>query len=381
MIKRFFRPPSQSYFIFGPRGTGKSTWLKEHYKDAFWIDLLDPELFRLYSSTPERLKQILEEHPDHKVVVIDEIQKVPELLNVVHSMIEAKLGYQFILTGSSARKLRKQGVNLLGGRASLRYMAPFFASELGDKFDLPKHLEFGMLPIVLDSSSPEEVLKAYAGIYLKEEVQAEGVVRNVGDFARFMEAMSFSQNSLLNTSNISRECQAARKTVDGYLLILEDLLLSFQLPVFRKKPKRAVVAHPKFYYFDVGVYHSLRPKGFSENKNEVDGVALEALVAQHLKAWKDAQYGKHELNFWRTQSKLEVDFIVYGPDCFKAIEVKNGKTIHPDDLSGLRAFHDEYPEAELILLYRGKQKYKEKNITICPVDEYLLQIFPDRLLP
>lgn len=381
MIKRFFIPPTQSYFIFGPRGTGKSTWLKGHYKDAFWIDLLDPELFRLYAGAPERLKQILEEHPNHKVVVIDEIQKVPELLNVVHSLIESKQGYQFILTGSSARKLRKQGVNLLGGRALLRYMSPFFASELGAAFDLSVHLKLGMLPIVLDSPNPDDVLRAYAGIYLKEEVQSEGTVRNIGDFSRFMEAMSFSHTSLINTSNISRECQISRKTVDGYLLILEDLLLSFQLQVFRKRAKRTVVAHSKFYFFDAGVYNSLRPKSFSENINEQDGVVLEGLVAQHLKAWVDAQYGDYSLNFWRTNTKMEVDFIINGPDNFMAIEVKNGSKIHPDDLSGLYAFHEEYPEAQLVLLYRGKQKYRDNKITCWPVDDFLLQINPNAPFP
>jgi predicted AAA+ superfamily ATPase len=381
MINRLFIPPTQSYFIFGPRGTGKSTWLKQHYRNAFWIDLLDPESFRLFSAAPERLKQILTEQPQHKVVVIDEIQKAPELLNVVHSLIELKQGHQFILTGSSARKLRQQGVNLLGGRALLRYMPPFFAAELGPSFDLPKHLALGMLPIVLDAPNPKEILKAYAGIYLKEEVQSEGIVRNVGDFARFMEAMSFSHASLINTSNIARECQIARKTVDGYLLILEDLLLSFQLQVFRRRAKRAVTHHPKFYFFDTGVYNSLRPKEYAERQNEHDGIALEGLVAQHLKSWIDAKYGDYSLHFWRTSSSVEVDFVIHGPDAFVALEVKNGGQVHPSDLRGLYSFHEEYPEAQLVLLYRGKHIYKEKNITCYPVEQFLLQINPNAPFP
>ncbi|MBP7074808.1 MAG: ATP-binding protein [Rhabdochlamydiaceae bacterium] len=381
MVQRYFTPPTQSYFIFGPRGTGKSTWLKQHYKDAYWIDLLDPESFRLFSAAPERLKQILHEHSKQKIVIIDEIQKVPDLLNVVHSLIEEKRGYQFILTGSSARKLRKEGVNLLGGRALVRTMSPFFASELGADFDLPTHLRLGMLPIVLDSPNPEDVLKAYAGIYLKEEVQAEGIVRNVGDFARFMEAMSFSHASLINASNIARECQIARKTVDGYLLILDDLLLSFQLQVFKRKAKRAVVSHSKFYFFDTGVYNSLRSKNYSEKQTEHDGIALEGLVAQHLKGWVDAQGGDYTLNFWRTSSNAEVDFVIYGPKSFVAIEVKNGLHIHPSDLRGLFSFQEEYPEAELILLYRGKHKYKEKNITCYPVDDFLLKVNPNNSFP
>lgn len=220
MLKRFFTAPRQSYFLFGPRGTGKSTWLKQHYPDAYWVDLMDPETFQHFSARPERLRQILTERSE-RVVVIDEVQKVPDLLNVVHGMIEEKKGYEFILTGSSSRKLKREGVNLLGGRALLRHMPPFFAKELGSSFDLKKNLRLGMLPIVLDSSVPEDVLHAYVGIYLKEEVQAEGIVRNVGDFARFLETMSFSHASILNASNIARECQIARKTVDSYLLILE----------------------------------------------------------------------------------------------------------------------------------------------------------------
>ena len=378
MFKRFFHPPKQSYFLFGPRGTGKSTWLKKHYPDAYWIDLIDPEAFRFFSTGAERLRAILEEHPDKKIVVIDEVQKVPDLLNVVHSLIEEKKGYQFVMTGSSARKLKAHGINLLGGRALLRHMPPFFAAELGEAFDLARNLRLGMLPIVLYSPHPEEVLRAYAGIYLKEEVQAEGIVRSIGDFARFLETMSFSHASLINASNIARESQIARKTVDSYLLILEDLLLSFHLSIFRRKAKRQIASHPKFYFFDSGVYYSLRPKSVYDQESEREGAALEGLVAQHLKAWVDAQLQPYQLNFWRTSSKLEVDFIVSGPDCFLAIEVQNGSAVHPQDLRGLIEFCQDYPEATPLLLYRGKRKFKEQNILCCPVDEFLLQIQPNK---
>lgn len=377
MFKRFFTPPQQSYFLLGPRGTGKTTWLRKQYSDAYWLDLLEPDLFRLFSTAPEKLGQILDEHSDQTVVIIDEIQKVPELLDVVHKFIEKKKGYQFILTGSSARKLKKHGINLLGGRALLCHMPPFFAAELGVSFKLDRNIQLGMLPIVLDSPTPEAVLQAYAGIYLKEEVQAEGIVRNVGDFARFLETMSFSHGSIINASNIARECQIARKTVDSYLAIIQDLLLAFQLQPFRRKAKRAVVSHSKFYFFDAGVYNSLRPKNLYDSPNEIYGFALEGLVAQHLKAWADVQLQPHQLHFWRTASQLEVDFIVSGPSCFFAIEVKNSATIHPADLKGLEAFIDEYPEATLLLLYRGKHRYKEKNILCCPVEEFLLGINPD----
>lgn len=381
MYKRFFSPPKHSYFLFGPRGTGKSTWLKQHYRNAYWIDLLDPALFRFFAAAPERLQKVLEPLKNTRVVVIDEVQKVPELLNVVHSLIESKQGYQFILTGSSSRKLKQQGVNLLAGRALLKHMSPFFAGEMGKDFSLDRSLRLGMLPIVHDSEYPEEVLRAYGGMYLKEEVQNEGIVRNVGDFARFLEVMSFSHGSLLNASNIARECQIARKTIDSYLLVLEDLLLAFHLSAFHHRAKRALVQHQKFYYFDCGVFASLRPQNAHDRNEELAGPALEGLVAQHLKAWVDDQREMHRLYFWRTSSNVEVDFVVYGPSCFLAIEVKNGSIIHPGDLKGLKAFAEDYPEVIPILLYRGKHVVKENKILCYPIDQFLLGIHPAFPLP
>ena len=381
MHKRFFKPPRISYFLFGPSGTGKSTWLEHHYKGAYRIDLLDPVVLRTFSAYPERLSQVLLEHPEHKIVVIDEVQKAPELLNVVHSLIEKKKGYQFILTGSSARKLMREGVNLLGGRAPIKKMPPFYAGELGKSFDLTKNLRLGMLPVVLDSPEPQEVLRAYAGLYLKEEVQAEGIVRNVGDFARFLETMSTFHAQLINASNIARECQIARKTVDNYLMILEDLLLGFYLEVFSRKARRELSKHQKFYYFDSGVYYSLRPRNHYDNENEQAGPALEGFVAQHLNAWVEAQVEPHQLHFWRTSSGVEVDLIVSGPSCFLAIEVKNSATVHPNDLRGLETFKKDYPDAKLLLLYRGKERYREGNVHCMPVQDFLLRIHPDSPLP
>ncbi len=380
MHKRFFEPPEGSYFLFGPRGTGKSTWLKRQYPKALWIDLLDPETLRFYAAGPERLRSIIEENPATKTIVIDEVQKAPDILNVVHSLIEEKRGFQFVLTGSSSRKLKKHGVNLLGGRALLRHMPTFYAAELGADFALAKNLKIGMLPIVNDSPHPADVLKAYAGIYLKEEIQAEGIVRNVGDFARFLETMSFSHANLLNVSNISRECHISRNTVNSYLLILEDLLLSFQLSVFTRKAKRELTHQTKFYFFDSGVYYSIRPKNIYDVETEQEGLALEGLVAQHLKAWTDSQLEKHQLHFWRTKTQVEVDFIVSGPSCFLAIEVKNSKTVHPQDTRSLQIFLEDYPQATPVLLYRGNKRYKEKNVLCCPVDDFLKSIHPDKAI-
>ncbi|MDP1835069.1 MAG: AAA family ATPase [Chlamydiales bacterium] len=379
-IHRCFRAPRQSFFLLGPRGTGKSTWLNQNFPDALWIDLLDPELFRFYSAKPERLRDVLEANPEKLIVVIDEIQKVPELLSLIHAIIEMKLGYQFILTGSSARKLKRQGVDLLAGRALLCYMHPFMACELGTLFDLDVALVEGLLPLVWDSPTPELVLKAYCALYLREEVQFEGLVRDVGNFARFLEVISFSHASILNTSAIARECQISRTTVDTYLQILQDLLLANTLSVFTKRAQRALSAHPKFYIFDAGVFHALRPRGPLDRPQEVAGLALEGLIAQHLRAWIDFQVNRYDLHFWRTRSGVEVDFVVYGEGGFWAIEVKNGSTVSAKDVNGLLSFQDEYPEAKILLLYRGRQRIMQKGVLCVPCDEFLRELQPDRPL-
>jgi predicted AAA+ superfamily ATPase len=378
LIRRFFTAPNQSFFLFGPRGTGKSTWLKTHYPTALWIDLLELDQLRLFSAAPERLKEVVDAHPEQKVVVIDEVQKIPEILSVVHSLIEEKRGIQFILTGSSSRQLRRTGVDLLAGRALLKHMPPFFAAELGSDFDLDETLQLGLLPLVRGSENPKEALKTYAGMYLKEEVQAEGLVRQIGDFARFLEIISFSHANELNISNIARECSIARKTIENYIQILQDLLLGYTLSVFTKRAQRALAERPKFYLFDAGIYRSLRPQRPLDVPQELQGAALEGLVCQHVKSWVDAQTESYELAFWRTRSKLEVDFILYGPDTFLAIEVKHGEIIHPSDLKGLEAFQKDYPECKPILVYRGKLRMERKGILCIPCEEFLLQINPDR---
>lgn len=379
MYKRFFTPPDEnSYFLFGPRGTGKSTWLKTHYPDALWIDLLDTEQFKIFSASPSRIREHVLAHPTRKRVVVDEVQKVPDILSEVHRLIEEKRGLQFILTGSSSRKLKRAGVDLLAGRALLERMPPFYAAEMGKHFSLKNALSFGMVPLVVADKDPSRILKSYAGLYLKEEVQTEGIVRNVGNFARFLETVSFSHASILNSSNLSRECHVDRKTIDNYLQILEDLLLSFHLSVFSKRAKRATSVHPKFYLFDAGIFRAFRPASFFDSSSELEGLALEGLVAQHLKAWCEAQKVAHSLFFWRTRAGLEVDFIVFGPATFLAIEVKNSSVIHPHDVKGLTAFKEDYPQATILLLSRDPMRRKHKDILCLPVEEFLLSIHPQK---
>jgi predicted AAA+ superfamily ATPase len=373
---RFLAPPSDHFFLLGPRGTGKTLWTRRQFPDALRIDLLDPATHRELAARPERLAELVKGNPDRPQIVLDEVQKIPELLEVVHSLIEAKTGQQFVLTGSSARKLRRAGVNLLGGRAVHLSLHPYLAAELGEHFDLSIALKQGMLPIVWAAKDPNKTLAAYNGLYLREEVQMEGLVRDVGAFARFLEAMSFSHAAVLNLSNISRECQVKRKTCEGYLGILEDLLLGFRLEVFSKRAQRELATHPKFYYFDTGVFRANRPKGPLDSPEEIDGAALEGLVAQHLRAWCDYSESEHSLYYWQTRSQVEVDFIIYGESGIFAIEVKNSNKVRPQDLRPLRAFGEDYPQARKILLHRGNERFIRNDILCMPCDQFLKKLQP-----
>ena len=375
LVTRFFSKSRQSFFLFGPRGTGKSTWLKQYYPDAVMVDLLAPEVYREYTARPERLREIAAGGAG-KIVIIDEVQKIPELLDVVHGLIEDGTGLQFILTGSSARKLKRTGVDLLAGRAVIKTMHPFMASELKESFSLAKSLKFGMIPLIVNSLDPAETLASYVALYLREEVQMEGIVRNIGAFSRFLEAVSFSHGSTLNVSDVARECQVKRKTVDNYLSILDDLLLSFRVPIFSRRAKRHLISHPKFYYFDSGVFRSLRPAGPLDSPHEIDGGALEGLVAQHLRAWVAYSNNASTLYYWRTKSGVEVDFVLYGENTFLAIEVKNSSRINSKMLKGLKTFKDDYPEAQAMILYRGEERLVINDILCLPCEQFLQQLTP-----
>ncbi len=379
-IPRFFKPPKQSFFLFGPRGTGKSLWVKHVYPHAHRIDLLDPEVFRVYASRPERLGEIVSAVLGKRTIIIDEVQKAPGLLSMVHKLMEEDRSIQFILTGSSARKLKRTGVDLLAGRALLKTLHPFMAAELGAKFQLKKALHDGLLPLVWAAENPQQVVHAYLGLYLKEEVQNEGLVRRIGDFGRFLESISFSHGAVLNTSNVARDCEVGARTVQGYVEILQDLLLGFTLPVFTKRAKRETASHPKFYFFDAGVFRAIRPKGPLDRPSEMEGAALEGLVVQHLRAWIAYRSKKNDLYYWRTRSGSEVDIILYGEDGFWAIEVKNSAKVHSHDIRHLVAFRQDYPQCNTLLLYRGVDRIKINNVLCLPAEEFLKQLSPEKSL-
>ena len=370
--------PKSSFFLFGPRGTGKSTWACYNISDSININLLEPAVYRSYLAHPERLRDVVMAKRKKKIVFIDEIQKVPDLLDQIHSIIEEQKRIKFVVTGSNTRKLKKVGINLLAGRLRLKSLHPFIACEIGEKFDFQRALRIGLIPLIWQSNDPEATLNSYITLYLEEEVESEGFVRNIANFARFLEAVSFSHASILNVTNIARECEVERKTVEGYLSILDNLFFSFNLPCFIRRAKRKTIKRPKFYLFDTGVFRALRPTGLLDQPTEIEGCALEGLVAQHLRAWNDYSGSKHKIYYWRTRSGLEVDFIIYSANNFIAIEVKNSSKIRPRDLQGLKAFKDDYPECQQLLLYRGKERIMRNGILCMPCIEFIKSLVPGK---
>jgi predicted AAA+ superfamily ATPase len=369
-------PEQKNFFLFGPRGTGKSTWVRNRFPDAVYLDLLNSSIYNELLAAPARLENFIPRDPA-RVVVIDEVQRIPELLNEVHRLIEARR-QTFVLTGSSARGIRRRGVNLLAGRALTRSMFPLTAYELGVDFDLRRFLKYGGLPSVYNEPSPKEYLASYVTTYLREEVQQEGLTRNLGAFSRFLEAASFSQGQVLNVSAVSRECAVERKVVEHYFGILQDLLLCHRLPVFTKRAKRKTVAHQKFYFFDVGVYQAVRPRGPLDATAETDGPALETLFLQELLAYNSYYDLGYTAYFWRTRTDVEVDFVVYGEKGLLAFEVKLATKLRREDTKGLRRFLADYPMARAYLVYCGDHVMREDDIAVLPVGQ-CLKMLPDLL--
>lgn len=359
---------NESFLLLGPRGTGKTSLLKKKFPDATYFDLLEDSVRMDFLARPGLLESRIP--ATEKIVIIDEVQKAPDLLNEVHRLIEKKKT-KFILTGSSARKLRRYGTNLLAGRALTRFMHPFSSAELGDLFQLEKALELGMLPKAYLSSGGKDFLKSYVGTYLREEVSQEGLVRSLENFSRFLQVASFSQASILNVNGVAQEAGIGRQAAKGYFEILLDLLLSVELPVFSRRAKRELVKHKKFYFFDAGVFRSLRPRGPLDSDSEINGAAMETLVLQELRALNDALFWDLEISFWRSlREKLEVDFVLYGPGVFTAIEVKASSRIRPEDFKALFAMKEDYPKLRMVLLYGGTRKYHHEGVDVWPLKDW-----------
>lgn len=366
------KAPSGSFFLLGPRGTGKSTWVGSILPKALRVDLLDEATFVELVGHAERLGAMADA-AGTKVIAIDEVQKLPALLDEVHRLIETRK-FRFVLTGSSARKLRRSGANLLAGRARTVTMHGFTATELEKRFELAHAVRYGMLPSVWVDRDPASYLKSYVGTYLREEVQHEALVRNLASFSRFLEAASFSQGAVLNMQAVAADCGISRKTVESHFDLLEDLLLGVRVPNFQRRAKRKLTAHPKFFFFDTGVYRAIRPRGPLDPIEEIEGAAIETLLFQLLRAENANGDLGYEMSFWRTTSGAEVDFVMYGERGLRAFEITRSSRFRETDLAGLRLFCEDYPEATGHLLYGGTRRYRFGAIEVMPFGEALANL-------
>lgn len=357
----------KSCFLFGPRQCGKSSLIRETLNGAAVFDLLDAETYLRLS----RRASYLGEAADGSVpVVIDEIQKLPGLLDEVHRLIETR-GMRFLLTGSSARKLRKGGVNLLGGRARFRNLHPFSAAELGGAFDLGRALDFGLLPSIWFSGDPEDDLAGYVKLYLEQEIAQEGATRNLPAFSRFLEVAALSSGGQINYQSIATDAQVSRSTVQEYFKILVDTLLAREVPVWRKGKSRKTVDTAKFYMFDTGVVRRLQGRrAFAEGTPEF-GAAFEHWILHELSSYADARRRDAQISYWRTRTGYEVDFVVDGE---LAVECKTARNVTGADLKGLRAIADEGAFRRRILVCREDRQRTVDGIEILPWQEFVAQL-------
>ena len=335
-----------SIFLFGARQTGKSTILRQQFPQSIYIDLLDNSVKERYRRRPSLLYEALMEQAEGTLVIIDEIPEVPELLNEVHRLIVEKRLF-FILCGSSARKLKRKGHNTLGGRAFPVYLYPFVSSEIPD-FDIDRAVTFGMIPPHYLAKNPSRLLAGYIDIYLKEEIKEEALVRNLDAFHRFLEVAALTDGEIVNNNNIAQDCGVHATTVNAYFDILEDTLMGYRIPAFRKVMKRRLMQAPKFYYFDIGVANHLSHRKQLVRGTPEYGHAFEHFVIQELYAWLHYTHSDEALSYWRTYTGLEVDAVI--GDARVAIEIKSVEEVLAKHLKGLKAFGEEHPQSRKIIV-------------------------------
>lgn len=369
-------PPSQSIFLWGPRQTGKSSFLKKNFPEAIYYDLLETDQVVRLTKSPQLLREELLSKSAaalKHLVIIDEIQKVPELLNEVHWLIENK-GMQFILCGSSARQLKKQSVNLLGGRAWIYHFYPLTYAEIPD-FDLLRALQQGLIPrhYLSAPANINDYLQAYVNAYLTEEIRNEGLARNLAGFARFLDIAGLCNGEMLNFTNVARDCFLDRNSVQGYYQILVDTLLGYFIYPYNKKKKRELVmATPKFYLCDVGIANYLARQTLTDLKGTVAGKSFEHYILMELMAYRGLKRKRFEISYWRTKSGLEVDFII--GDAQIALEVKISTQVHQQDLKGLIAFCEEHEQVQAVVV---SQDHKPRVLQV--TEKIAIQIMPWRV--
>lgn len=378
-------PPKQSAFLWGARKTGKSTYLKQRFPESVYIDLLRSDIFLRYLKEPFRFREeilALTANKRGSPIIVDEIQKVPELLDEVHWLIENE-NLSFILCGSSARKMKQQGVNLLGGRAWKYHMYPLVYPEISD-YDLLRVLNQGTIPSHYKTSHIKRMLNAYIEDYLIQEIQTEGFVRNLQHFARFLEAAAFSNGQLLNYTNIARDCGIDSKTVKEYFYLLEDTLIGTHIYPFTKINSREVLTQtPKFYFFDVGVANGIQKKRILSLSGAEAGQSLETYLFHELKAYCHYSEIDMLITFWRTRTGKEVDFIIGDGDY--AIEVKISNRIRKTDTEGLFAYLKEFPTSKAWLVCQEPVERmivndQKQRIHIIPIQAFLSKLWLGEIL-
>ena len=372
---------TETFFLWGPRQAGKSTLLRQCYPDGRWVDLLKSDEFRRYLTNPEFLRQEIDAEgarPDRQIV-IDEVQKVPALLDEVHWLMENR-GVSFALCGSSATKVKRSAANLLGGRAVRYELLGITAAELGDDFDLTRLLNTGYLPRIYRAPRPIRLLDAYINDYLVQEVAAEGVVRQLPAFSRFLDAASLSDGEIVNLSNIAAECGVALPTVKNYFQVLVDMLLARWLPSYRTRPKRRVIQAPKFYFADVGIVNRLARRSSLTPGSELYGKAFENWVCHELSAWLSYREFDGELSYWRLAGGTEVDFVV--GDMQLAVEAKASANIGSRHLRGLRSVIRDHPSIgrRVIVCLEPRARRTSDGIDILPAEEFARQLWHDHLV-
>ena len=362
---------NESVFLWGARQTGKSTLLKMLFPDVRYIDLLKSDEFARYNRRPALLREELSLLPENELVIIDEIQKIPALLDEVHWLI-SNHHLRFILSGSSARKLRRSGVNLLGGRAIRKQLYPFVSAEIPE-FDLIKACNNGMLPPHYLVENATNRLHAYVGDYLQQEIKAEALTRNLNTFTRFMEVAALSNGEILNYNNIASECGISAPTVKEYFSILEETLIGYVIPAFTRNVKRRVIQSPKFYYFDVGVANFLLKRTNLIPGSPEFGHAFEHFILQEIIAYIGYFRPLQNLSYWRTSSGYEVDAIIGNAEV--AIEIKSSDEVQSHHTKGLKAFSEEFPDCRLIVVSLDKYPRRMNNIEVYPALEFLKMLW------
>jgi predicted AAA+ superfamily ATPase len=380
---RLLSCPKQSFFLFGPRGTGKSTWTSLAVPGAHRVDLLDEATYQTFLAAPVLLADELRALPVGSWVVLDEVQRLPGLLNQVHRFIEERR-LNFALCGSSARQLKRAGTNLLAGRALRLEMHPFLPEELRDDFSLERALSFGTLPVIWQSSAPAEAAAAYARMYLREEIQAEAIVRNLSGFARFLPIAALCHGQVLSVASVARDAGVSRTTVAGYIEVLEDTLIAFRLPAFEARLRVRERKHPKLYLFDPGVVRALKGRCAGSPAHEEVGALFEGWIASVLRAYGSLRGLFEDWAYWSPAESraTEVDFLLHRGHEFVAVETKIGRGARPADLAGLRAIAELPGVVRRIVVCQTEQARRTPDgIEVLPVAQFLTQIQDGRLWP